>query len=529
MRIRLVILMAICLSLAPFLGGQIMLAEKNMQMSLSEAERNLQLSLVRANDLFGSVRRDLEGLSATVALVDSLQRVSPEGCGDTLRRVAAAYAQVDRISLLAPDGVVYCSSEPGAVGVSFADRRYFINSRYSSSAVWGDIQTSRINGKVTLASARAVRGSDGAVSFIVAVSLDLLSLKRQTFQQFQVPLSHAALIDPRGTILDAVALDEDAQPFDAATLNRIRTMTTGIIQPDTYSEGSSVIGVVSLPMTSGRVAFAMPVGDIYAKASHEMMLAVALVCLEALVIAAFLWVALELLILRTLRRMTEFASRITAGERGERVTIRSPFPEFSVLSSALNTMVDRLERASRTDALTGLDNRRALETQLLRWDARLDAGERFAIAMLDIDHFKRFNDRFGHGTGDSVLQMVAEALKRCITPDLETVARYGGEEFTVLLADDHPERIAERLDALRGAIEDMNIPHPDSPQECVTVSIGFAVARICGTAHETLERADAALYIAKARGRNRVERAARRPERTQDSATPPERQLEAAS
>ena len=75
----------------------------------------------------------------------------------------------------------------------------------------------------------------------------------------------------------------------------------------------------------------------------------------------------------------------------------------------------------------------------------------------------------------------------------------------------------------------MDIPHPDSPQGWVTVSIGFAVARVGGTAHETLERADAALYAAKARGRNRVECAVRRPERTPDSANPPERQLEAVS
>ncbi len=528
MRIRLVILMAICLSLAPFLVGQIMRADRNMRMSLTVAERSMQLSLVRAEDLFGEVRKDLESLSATVALIDSLRHVTPEACGKTLRRVADAYARVDRISLLTPQGVAYCSTEPRAVGVSFADRRYFINSLYSSSAVWGDILTSKINGKVTLATARAVR-SGGAVSFIVAVSLDLFSLKRQTFQQFQVPLARAELIDADGRILDAVAFDEAAAPFDGPTLDRARTMTTGLIPPATYGVGSSLTGVVKLPMTSGRIVLSTPIGDIYAKAFHEMMVAVALVCLEALVIAVFLWMALELLILRGLRRMTEFASRITAGDRSERVTIRSPFREFSVLSSALNLMVDRLEQASRTDALTGLDNRRALEAQLLRWDARLGAGERFTIAMLDIDHFKRFNDRFGHGTGDSVLQMVAEALKRCVTPDLETVARYGGEEFTILLADDCSERIAGRLDALRGAIEEMNIPHPDSPQGWVTVSIGFAVARVGGTAHETLERADAALYAAKARGRNRVERSARWPMRTPDSATPPERQLEAAS
>jgi diguanylate cyclase (GGDEF) domain len=241
-----------------------------------------------------------------------------------------------------------------------------------------------------------------------------------------------------------------------------------------------------------------------------MIAAVALVCLETLLIAAFLLAALELLVLRSLRRMTEYASRIAAGDHSQRMAVRSPFPEFAVLTSALNLMVDKLERASRTDALTGLANRRALEAHLDRCGDRLDAdGTPFAVAMLDIDHFKLFNDRYGHGTGDSVLQMVGEALKRFARPGEEAVARYGGEEFTFVLSDAEPDRVAERLEALRRSIEDLEIPHPGSRHGKVTVSIGFAVAKIGSGAHEALERADAALYAAKARGRNRVESEAR--------------------
>lgn len=505
MRIRVVILTLIGLSLAPFLVSQILVAEKNMHMALTMAEQSVQLSLARTADLFVSAKVELENLSATVALIDSLRAGSPEQCSQTLRKIVETHKHVKAVALLSPQGLAYCGSEAKGVGLSFSERKYFRESLVSDGIAWGDLQISKVNNQITVVSARAVR-FEGEVAFIVLVTLDVASMKQQTFEQFQRRVARAALMDGRGEILDTVSFGEDVPPFDEQTLDRARAMGTGIIPSDTHDQNSSLIAVMKLPMAAGRLIFSVPIGQIYTAAHREMVAAVALVCLETLLIAAFVLAALELLILRGLRRMTDFASRITAGDQCHRVAIRSPFPEFTILSSALNMMVEKLESVSFTDPLTGLANRRALEAHLERCDERLESdGVECSVAMIDIDHFKLFNDRFGHGTGDSVLQMVGETLTSFAPSGEEMAARYGGEEFTLILSDTSVESITRRLDALRRSIEDLDILHPDSRYGRLTVSIGFALALSGGKMQETLARADLALYAAKERGRNRVE------------------------
>ena len=509
MRIRLVMFVLIGLSLMPFLVNQILLAQKNMRSAVDVAEDSLQLSLGRAEDMFADAQTELENLSSTVALIDSLRYVSPEQCGQTLSEIANAYSSVEAIALLTPQGTAYCASEPRAFGVSFAERQYFTDSLPSKGIVWGDLQVSKVTGRVIVASARAVRHA-GEVSFVVLVLLDVAALKDQTFEQFQLHVAQAALVNGKGDILDRIAFDDGVAPFDAATRERLGSAGTGILKPETRDAASTLIGVMKLPMADGRIVFSAPIGQIYAEARREMIAAIVLTCLETLVIAVFLLAALELLILRGLRRIAQFAGRITAGNHNQRVIVRSPLPEFAILSSALNMMIDTLEKASFTDALTGLANRRALEVHFGRCDERLGkTGVGFSIAMIDIDHFKLFNDRFGHATGDAVLRMVGETLRGSISSEGEVAARYGGEEFTLILSGTGRESVTERLETLRRAVEDLDILHPDSPHDKLTVSIGFATAQPGGAAQETLERADLALYAAKAAGRNRVESEAR--------------------
>ncbi len=504
MRIRLVIFILIGLSLAPFLVSQILVAEKNMQAAIAVAEQSVQLSLARTEDLFVGAKVELENLSSTVALIDSLRFTSPEQCNRTLQKIVDAHDKVKAIALLTPQGTSYCASETKAVGMSFSERQYFKDSVRSSEITWGDLQISKVNDQVTAVSARAVR-HDGGVSFIVLVTLDVASMKRQTFEQFQLHASQAILVNGQGEMLDKLVFDQDAPPFDDHVVSLALAMGTGIIPSMTKDRDSTLVGVVKVPMAAGRIIFAIPIGQIRAVAYREMLEVIALGCLETLLIAAFLLVGLEFLVLRSLRQITAFASLIAAGKQSQRVTIRSPFAEFAILSSTLNLMVDKLERASFTDALTGLSNRRALEGHLKRCDERLEStGVGFAVAMIDIDHFKRFNDRFGHGTGDSVLQTVGKTLKSFTESSNEMAARYGGEEFTLVLSDTCTARVADRLETLRHAIEELDIAHPDSRHGRVTISIGFAIVGPDGRAQQALERADRALYGAKERGRNRV-------------------------
>jgi diguanylate cyclase (GGDEF)-like protein len=171
-------------------------------------------------------------------------------------------------------------------------------------------------------------------------------------------------------------------------------------------------------------------------------------------------------------------------------------------------LVRRLHHVSRHDALTGLLNRRAMQELMEAEHLRLlRGGAGFALLLIDVDHFKRVNDRFGHAVGDAALRAVARCLQAAVRRT-DVLARFGGEEFCVLLRMTDAGgalELAQRLnDAVRATPLDV-----DTVQLPVTVSIGIAVTRSAAGRHElTIEKllmgADRALYRAKAEGRDRL-------------------------
>jgi len=159
------------------------------------------------------------------------------------------------------------------------------------------------------------------------------------------------------------------------------------------------------------------------------------------------------------------------------------------------------------DALTGVNNRRSFdETLVAEWRRCLRDGTQLAVLIIDIDYFKVYNDRFGHQAGDECLRRVARAAADCTRRAGDMFARYGGEEFGVVLpATDLAGAIAHAQD-IRTAIERLRIPHPINAGGLVTVSLGAAavVPSMDGATAALVADADAALYRAKAAGRNRV-------------------------
>lgn len=168
-----------------------------------------------------------------------------------------------------------------------------------------------------------------------------------------------------------------------------------------------------------------------------------------------------------------------------------------------------LDRVARSDLLTGVANRRHVDDFLSQvWQrARLD-GTEVSLMMIDVDHFKAYNDMYGHPEGDACLQAVAATLKRRLRRPTDLVGRYGGEEFIAVLTDTPlatAQAVAERI---RKGIEGLNRLHSGSSTHAiVTVSIGVACMRPAAphaSATQLVSAADEALYQAKQRGRNRV-------------------------
>lgn len=166
----------------------------------------------------------------------------------------------------------------------------------------------------------------------------------------------------------------------------------------------------------------------------------------------------------------------------------------------------KLQRLSQQDGLTGLYNRRYFDRQLLgEWRRLSRSGQSLALLMLDIDHFKAYNDQLGHLAGDDALRKVAGALQTCMQREGDAACRYGGEEFALILTDtdlDGAEHVARRVHELVAGLE---LQHPASPLGRLSLSIGV-VATTPSTDEEPtvlVERADQALYQAKHAGRNR--------------------------
>jgi diguanylate cyclase (GGDEF)-like protein len=174
--------------------------------------------------------------------------------------------------------------------------------------------------------------------------------------------------------------------------------------------------------------------------------------------------------------------------------------------AALQEANHRLTEMASRDQLTGLFNRRHFERTLAQEWARAHRQRRpIALVMVDIDHFKALNDSLGHVAGDEALRAVASVIAQCARRAGDIAARFGGEEFVVLLPGAHDGYLYDLAEEIRGAVEALELHHPATPLQRVTVSVGVAAVMVPTSLEPTLvAAADRALYRAKAAGRNGV-------------------------
>lgn len=174
----------------------------------------------------------------------------------------------------------------------------------------------------------------------------------------------------------------------------------------------------------------------------------------------------------------------------------------------LRNELDQVKEESMTDTLTGIANRKAFDSTLdTQINETFDYQLPFCLLMADIDHFKRFNDTYGHLVGDKVLRFVAKIISRHIEPD-DIVARYGGEEFAIILPDRQENEALRIANELREAVAKGELKDKAGGGNYgrVTMSLGVTQFRPGDQAGNLIQRADRALYLAKDRGRNRVEK-----------------------
>jgi diguanylate cyclase (GGDEF)-like protein len=363
---------------------------------------------------------------------------------------------------------------------------------------------------------------------VAGINLDWLSKIMASFSG--KPGISALLIDSAGVVL-AAPPDQASmigQPLGNVPLLSAITYKALSANSDTGSisfaatDGSRrAVSFARIPGTQSRLVVSVDEAKVTAAINRDIRTAylqLAFVCLFVLLGAL---IGAEKLIIKPIEVMTGMAKRFGEGDSSARVA-RSRLPaEFMPLARAFNAMAARLSQRERElvatndrltvmasiDMLSGLANRRGFQSRLdFEWMKAQQYHCELSLLMIDVDHFKLYNDTYGHPEGDACLTRLGEALAGIAADTLGFAGRYGGEEFCLLLPNTSPQRALEIGETVRATVQDLGLPHITSSHRTVTVSVGVAATlpSDAQTPGELIEAADAALYAAKHRGRNTV-------------------------
>lgn len=449
---------------------------------------------------------------------------SGEMCGRFLANLITGLPWAKAISVTDPSGLVICSSNPGSLGRDVSDRPHFQRAMKTGEFVVSDYQFGQRLPGPNIVAMLPHRGSDGSIDVVVSGVLDINWLGRIARTIAERSGSVVLMVDGGGTVITRqpdpgnwVGRQLDNQPL----ITRLITRSEGVITEKDADGVRRIYGFVQLPGTQTRLAVGLDEGEVLRRVSREMGITYLQLGLIVGFVLAAIWFTGERLIVKPIRSLARLARRFGRGELDERIGDKTWVTEFIPLASALDDMATelavrenelraanaRLRALATMDGLTGLANRRELDLKLaIEWQLAIELQHPIALMMIDIDHFKLFNDHYGHPQGDFCLRRVGKILSAATRKDTDLAVRYGGEEFVLLLPGADVAEAFDIADRLRRTIEELRIAHAAAPSGLVTISVG--VAALVPGPHEAPERvieiADAALYAAKHDGRNTV-------------------------
>ncbi|NOJ49624.1 sensor domain-containing diguanylate cyclase [Bradyrhizobium archetypum] len=434
------------------------------------------------------------------------------------------------IMLVSKEGVVQCSTLNIQVGLNIGDREYFRKAQQNRDFVFSDYLFGRVSNRPIMMAAypvSAINPEEDSVA-VAGINLDWLSKIMANFSGR--PGISALLIDSTGVVL-AAPPDQASmigQPLDNVPLLSAITYKALSSNSDTGSlsftatDGSKrAISFARIPGTQSRLVVSVDEAKVTAVINGEIRTAylqLGLVCLFVLLGAL---IGAEKLIINPIEVMAGMAKRFGEGDWSARVSRRRLPSEFMPLARAFNAMAAQLSRRERElvatndrltvmasiDMLSGLANRRGFRSRLdFEWMKAQQYPCELSLLMIDVDHFKLYNDTYGHPEGDACLTRIGEALAGIAGDNLGFAGRYGGEEFCLLLPNTSAQKALEIGETVRASVQGLGLPHITSSYGIVTVSVGVAATlpNDAQTPGELIEAADAALYAAKHRGRNTV-------------------------
>jgi len=435
------------------------------------------------------------------------------------------------ISVVGDSGKVSCSTSDHIIGLDLADRNYVTRARSTNSFVVSDYIFSRATGLPTIMAALpAANALTGEHSVIIA-AIDLKWMSELMSRRTGRAGLSAVLVDDNGIVL-AASRPEDRSLIGKPLQEQKLLSAVADHEIDTAQDFGAMLftseGGENLEVTFARVdgtqaRMIVTINESQLLGEIDSSIRTAYMQLAILVLFALLggWFTGERLIIRPISIITSLAERFGQGDLSSPDSDMRLPPEFQPLATAFNRMAtqlrererelvatnDRLQVMASVDMISGLANRRGLQNRLeFEWKKAEQTGGPVSLVMIDVDHFKLFNDTYGHLEGDKCLRRVGEALAAISGEVAGFAARYGGEEFCLLLPKTDGIAAMDIGERVRAAVEALNIPHSMSEFQQVTVSAGMAAVAPgqASSMQDLIEAADAALYVAKHRGRNNV-------------------------
>ncbi len=381
--------------------------------------------------------------------------------------------------------------------------------------VRGDAYWEEESKQVVMMIAWPIKAQDDRFLGAVAAKVHFRTIDRTLHSVALGETGHAYLLGKDGTIMVSSRIAPAALKnikLAPRTLRELSALRGGSIEY-TDAQGNEVVGTLDhVPQLDWAVVADIAREEAFVQIlelRNQTILMVSVLLLSIGLIAYVLGIA----IVRPLDRLTIGAAQVAGGDLEVDLPVVTR-GELGSLTRVFNDMVARLrhgreelERLSVTDGLTGLYNRNHLMETITKEVARSDRQEEpFAAMMIDLDHFKKYNDTHGHLGGDKILVKMSAIFSDCIR-EVDYAARYGGEEFLILLPGTDLEGGVEVAERIRNRLADTKLDD-EKKKVGITLSIGVAeFPRHGDTAQTIIAAADAALYQAKRRGRNRVARA----------------------
>src|SRR3954451_1365959 len=483
-----------------------------------------------------SANAQREVISSVEAMLKSAAfiRASAGGVGKSCN-IMRASLQVDlpwigSLSIVGRDGRVQCSTLNNLVGVDLSDRPYFRQMRETRGFVLSDYLVGRGVRKPTIVAAYPVAAVDQDEDAFIVAAVNLDWMSQILGNLGGRPGVSAVMVDSIGTVIAAPPDQTSMIGRQVDHLPLLSAIAEQALHPDnssgtvsfTAADGSKrAASFARVAGTNSRLIVSIDEAKVSAGINREIRTAylqLAFVCLFVLIGAL---IAAERLIIQPIDMMAAMTRKFSQGDWTARVA-RARLPaEFVPLARAFNAMAahlgqrereliatnDRLTVIASIDMLSGLANRRGFQSRLdFEWLKAGQTGGEVALLMIDDDHFKLYNDSYGHPEGDACLARLGETLSAIADETGGFAGRYGGEEFCLLLPNFNIARALATGETVRTAVQDLGMPHATSVYQQVTVSVGVA----CTTPGDAqapkdlIEAADAALYAAKHRGRNAV-------------------------